>query len=140
MLADALVGCKDAYTKYGLDPRTNLLRLKVEEPYVVINEVIEKHQEITAYIIQNVFVGSFVYLVRERRLEIPEKLSVVMFNDEALDDSQRGYFTFLPGGTNEMGKEGVKSLIEISRGRVEKVDITISNKIELGQTAKNILD
>lgn len=138
LLDDATEACKGAYEKYGLAPRTHLLRLKVEEPYGVINEVIEKHPEVTAFIIQSIFVGPFTHLAREKGLDIPEKASVVMFNDESLDDYQRRYFTYSPGGTKAMGKEGVKSLIKLSRDKVEEINITILNRLNEGETTKNI--
>jgi LacI family transcriptional regulator len=139
LLEEATEGCKLAYEQHDLEPRTHLLRLKVTDPYITINEVIDRHPQITAFIIQNIFAGPFIHLARERSLDIPDKVSVIMFNDEALDDSQRRYFTYFPGGTKEMGKEGVKSLIELSRGKVERINITISNKINLGKTVKDIL-
>jgi len=139
LLEDAIEGCKLAYEQHNLKPRSHLLKLKVTDPYTTISEVINRYPEITAFIIQSIFAGPFIHLARERGLDIPDKVSVVMFNDEALDDTQRAHFTYLPGGTKGMGKEGVKSLIELSQDKVEKINITISNEINLGQTVRSIL-
>lgn len=138
LIEEATEGCKYVYEQHNLKPRTHLLKLNVTDPYVTINEVITRHPQITAFIIQNIFAGPFVHLARERGLDIPDKVSVLMFNDEALDDSQRRYFAFLPGGTKEMGKEGVKSLIELSQGRMGKINITIPKQISQGHTVKKI--
>jgi len=132
-------GCKLAYEQYNLKPRLHLLKTNVRDPYTVIDEILSEHKEITALIIQSHFVSAFSNFVRERGLDIPDKVSVIMCNDESLDNAQRTYFNHLPGGSKEMGEEGVKSLIELSRGRMGKINITIPKQISQGHTVKKIL-
>jgi DNA-binding LacI/PurR family transcriptional regulator len=138
LINEVTSGCKFAYESHGLEPRVDLLRFNVEEPYDVISEFITEHPEITALIIQNVFADTFSHIAKERGLDIPSKISVIVYNDEYLDVKQRNYFTYIPSGIEKIGVEGVKGLIDLSSGKVSEVDLIISNEIKPGKTIKNL--
>ena len=139
LIQEVTMGCKLAYEKRNIEPRTNLLKVNVKDPYKTITDLLKVHQEITAFIVQAVFAGPFLYLIRENKLDIPDKISVIMCNDELLDEFQLKNFTSLSGGIKEMGKEGVRSLMELREGLIEKINITFTSRIKEGETVKTIL-
>lgn len=138
LVQEITMGCQKAYKKHNIEPRINLLKVNITDPYKAIKDLIDTHQEITAFIVQNIFAGSFLYIIKEKELSIPDNISVIMFGDEYLDEFQRKHFTTFPGGTKETGKEGVESLIRLCRGDIKQIRISISNEIYKGETVKEI--
>ena len=139
LIQEVTMGCKLAYEKRNIEPRTNLLKVNVKDPYKTITDLLKVHQEITAFIVQAVFADPFLYLIRENKLDIPDKISVIMCNDELLDEFLLKNFSSLSGGIKEMGKEGVRSLMELREGLIEIINITFTSRIKEGETVKTIL-
>lgn len=132
------IACKDAYQKKHLLPRTDLIITNLKEPYFAINEILSEHPEVTALIIQQHYVNVIMRIFEQKRLSIPEQMSLIIIGDEALDNWQREYYTYISSATKELVECGVVNILKMCKGEGGKVDVFIRGDVFKGTTVKKI--
>lgn len=131
-------GCKKAYKKYHIEPRTDLIKVDLKDPYSTIEKSLSEHSDVTAMVLQQHFVNVLMHVVDQRGIRIPEQLSILIFGDDNLDKWQRDYFTHLSSYTKELVACGADNLLKICNGEINRVDILIPSNIFEGKTVKEI--
>ena len=62
--------------------------------------------------VEDHFAVEYVHLARKRGIAVPEQLSIVGFNDVAFRGLERPKLTRMVGNLSNLGREGVRLLIE----------------------------
>lgn len=102
-----------------------------EAGYIIANDILNMHQPTAFFIDQSNIAEGVVQALRERKLNIPKDISVLLYGDSSWARLNVPEFSCMVLPDTEIGREGARILIDKIEGR----DIGLQNKLFSGRLA-----
>lgn len=131
----------DAVKEYGINREEIIFRRcqrKAEAGYIATNEVLEKYRPTAFFIDQNNIAEGVVQALRDRKIDIPKDISVLLFGDPSWAKLNVPEFTCVALPDIEIGSEGARILIDKIEGRSSGIQTVLlrGSLIERGSIRK----
>lgn len=109
-----------------------------EAGYIVTNEILDKHQPTALFIDQNNIAEGVVQALRERKLDIPKDISVLIYGDPSWAKLNVPEFTCVALPDIQIGTEGARILIDKLEDRDTAIQTILlsGNLVERGSVSK----
>lgn len=110
----------DAARDYGVDRESLIVsdgNISPEDGYRMTESVLEAHPDLTAILYAyNIQAKGGVRCLRDRRVDIPGKVSVVIIGSPEWASAGKNDFTHVDQGDHELGRKAAELLLEIING------------------------
>ncbi len=109
-----------------------------EAGFTAANEILDNHQPTAFFIDQNNIAEGVVQALRERKIEIPKNISVLIYGDPSWAKLNVPEFTCVALPDIQIGGEGARILIDKVENRASKIQTVLmsGNLVERGSVIK----
>lgn len=119
-IVDRNIGFFRAVNEFGISSEEIILRRcprSAEAGYIVTHEILDEYKPTAIFIDQNNIAEGVVQALRERKLDIPKDISVLIYGDPSWAKLNVPEFTCVAIPDMQIGAEGARILIDKLEGR-----------------------
>ena len=130
-----------AIEEYGINREDIIFKRyprAVEAGYIAANEILDEHRPTAFFVDQNTIAEGVVQALRERKINIPEDMSILLYGDPSWAKLNVPDFTCVALPDIEIGTEGARILIDKVEGRGSDIQTILlgGNLVERGSISK----